>query len=133
MNPEFIGTGWKFPPQFNQYHRQVEMSSSDENIQQSLHILLSTKPGERVMQPSYGCHLQSFIFDSLDLGILTQVKESVRKSILLFEPRITVVNIEVQPERSWINIMIDYVIRATNTRSNKVYPYYYKEGTNIHD
>ena len=54
MNQEFLsflGTGWSFPPEFNNMTGTVEMVSNVDDINQSLQILLSTTLGERVMQP----------------------------------------------------------------------------------
>ena len=53
----FLGTGWKFPPEFNNQTGTVEMVSDYTDIKESLDILLSTSLGERVMQPDYGCNL----------------------------------------------------------------------------
>ena len=48
----FLGTGWSFPPEFNPYG-SVKKVSDEEDIRESLVILLSTSPGERIMQPTY--------------------------------------------------------------------------------
>jgi phage baseplate assembly protein W len=52
IDTTFLGTGWSFPPQFDLRHRGAVTVSEEEDIEQSLVILLSTHPGERVMQPS---------------------------------------------------------------------------------
>ncbi len=53
----FLGTGWSFPPTFTNVSGDVVMTSDVEDILASLHILLSTSIGERLMQPTYGCNL----------------------------------------------------------------------------
>jgi uncharacterized protein len=58
----------------------------------------------------------------------------VAKSILFFEPRITVNSIDINTDQAAEGILlinIFYTIRMTNNRSNMVYPYYYIEGTSI--
>ena len=49
QNSSFLGTGWAFPPSFNQSTGEVELISDEADIQQSLEIILSTQPGERLM------------------------------------------------------------------------------------
>ena len=48
IDNSFLGTGWSFPPEFNK-RGSVKTVSADDDIRESLHILLATKPGERVM------------------------------------------------------------------------------------
>ena len=56
QDKRFLGTGWAFPPEFHRYGEQagVKLVSEEEDIRESLGILLSTRPGERIMQPGYG-------------------------------------------------------------------------------
>lgn len=126
----FLGKGWAFPPGFSKDITPTKMVVADEDIQQSLYILLSTRPGERVMQPSYGCNLHNLIFHNMDLTTRTQLIEAIEKAVLYFEPRITLdkVLLDVTDEPNGIlYITLTYTIRMTNTRSNMVYPYYYEE------
>ena len=53
----------------------------------SLHILLSTTIGERVMQPRYGCNLKQFLFEPLNESVQFRMKKVVEDAILYFEPR----------------------------------------------
>ena len=66
----FLGTGWSFPPSFNNEIASIELVSDEEDINQSLNILLSTSLGERVMQPRYGCNLEDYLFEPLSITIL---------------------------------------------------------------
>ncbi len=80
MNPSFnsfLGTGWAFPPAFDNESASVEMVSNYEDIKQSLDILLSTSLGERVMQPDYGCNLTDYIFESLNSTLIGIIKHKV--------------------------------------------------------
>lgn len=130
----FLGTGWAFPPEFNKKTNDVKLVSEEEDIQESLHILLSTSPGERIMQPSYGCGLRSMTFESLSESTVTELKDIVERAILFFEPRITLNVVRIDTERVYdgvLEIILDYTVKTTNSRSNMVYPFYFKEGTNI--
>ena len=44
---------------------EVATVSNEEDVAQSLNILLATSLGERVMQPEYGCNLNDYMFESL--------------------------------------------------------------------
>ncbi len=129
----FLGKGWAFPPTFNNATGTVEMVSDEEDIRQSLHILLSTSQGERVMQPDYGCNLNDYIFDGLNSTTIGYIKERVANSILYYEPRIVVERIEVTNAGSVDNLegrfLIDltYTIPGTNSRFNYVYDFYKNE------
>ncbi|MEM9685328.1 MAG: GPW/gp25 family protein [Bacteroidota bacterium] len=133
-NIAFLGTGWSFPPAFSKVRKSLELVSHTEDIRQSLEILLSTRPGERITQPDYGCDLSQLLYEPLTLGLGTYIKELVRTAILYFEPRILLERVDVKPDATQegiVNIGIDYTIRATNTRTNYVYPFYLIEGTDL--
>jgi uncharacterized protein len=129
----FLGTGWSFPPEFDLVGRKSRMVSADDDIRESLQILLSTAPGERVMNPSFGCGLKLRVFDTVSASMITEVKDMVERAILFYEPRITLNGIEVVQRDvlgGVLDIDIRYTVRSTNTRSNLVYPFYYLEATN---
>lgn len=129
----FLGTGWSFPPSFNNTSASVQMVSDEEDIRQSLHILLSTSLGERVMQPDYGCNLADYVFEGLSSTTIGYIRERVANSILFYEPRIVVERIDVTGEGTVDNIegrfliSITYTIPGTNSRFNYVYDYYRNE------
>lgn len=130
----FLGTGWGFPPSFLKQTHELVMVSDEEDIQQSLFLLLSTIPGERIMNPGYGCDLQRFVFSMMSTATQIEIKDIVGRAILLYEPRIKVIDIEVHAvsiDPGILHILIDYLIIQTNTRSNMVFPFYLQEGTNL--
>jgi uncharacterized protein len=128
----FLGRGWSFPPRFSGPGMAAEMVSDFEDIEQSLRILFATHPGERVMQPAYGCGLRSLVFEDASEHLLTEIKDMLRRAILFFEPRIDVLKVEAQlvdPLGGHVSISLDYRVRTTNTRHNMVYPLYLHQAT----
>jgi len=129
----FLGTGWSFPPTFNNETGTVELVSNEEDIRQSLNILLSTTLGERVMQPKYGCDLTNYVFEALNSSVIGYLKDRVKNAILYFEPRIVAEKIEVTAAESFdliegrFTISVEYTIPGTNSRFNYVYDYYKNE------
>jgi phage baseplate assembly protein W len=132
-NQGFLGTGWAFPPSFDSESRSAKLCSNEQDIRQSLTILLSTAPGERIMHPEFGCGIQRFVFAELSRTTLTELESEIRRAILLFESRIDLRAVLLTPEpfEGKILIELDYDIVSTNTRDNMVFPYYLQEGTLI--
>lgn len=134
INNDFLGQGWGFPPTFNHQLADVVMTEKEEDIQKSLQILLTTAVGERVMEPKYGCNMEELVFESLNTTTKTLMKDKIQTAILYFEPRIDVTKIELNDTNQLegeVLIEIEYVVRATNSRFNFVFPYYKNEGTEI--
>lgn len=133
-NIPFLGTGWSFPPEFRIDQKDAKMISDEEDIESSLNILLSTRLGERVMVPEYGCNLDELLFEGLTRTLITYVVELIKTAILYHEPRIDVLKIDISetdPLEGKLIIEIDYKIRATNSRKNMVFPFYKEEGTDL--
>lgn len=126
----FLGTGWQFPPAFSP-HSGAAVAEGVEDVRQSLEILLSTRVGERLLEPRYGCDLTRFIFEPLDTTLATYVKELVRNAILYYEPRVKLesVDLYVHPDEGRLDILLSYLIAATNERANLVFPFYTVEGS----
>ena len=136
VEKSFLGTGWGFPPSFELERTTVEMVSEEEDIRQSLYLLISTTPGERLMRPGYGCDLQSLVFEQISHMLRVEIIDMVKMAVLRFEPRIKVedVRVTVDPDnQGLLYILVDYLVKTTNSRGNIVYPFYLKEGTNVNE
>jgi len=130
----FLGRGWGFPPTFDNTTKAVEMLSDEADIKSSLEILLSTRLGERIMVPGYGCNLDKLIFEPLNLTLKTFVIDLIKTAILYHEPRIDAqkINIDSTNELEGVLLInIDYVVRSTNSRKNMVFPFYKGEGNEL--
>lgn len=128
----FLGRGWSFPPRFDPAKGEITMVSREEDIIESLRILFLTRPGERVLQPAYGCPLHDLVFEGMTAETEASIELAVRRAILFFEPRIDVTEVAVESP-DWLDgrmtIILGYRIRATNSRQNVVFPFYLREGT----
>ena len=128
----FLGKGWAFPPAFDLGEQTVAMVSAEDDIRESLYILLTTIPGERIMLPDYGCLIHEHVFDIIGETLFTHLRGLIEHAILHYEPRIILENIffNVEDQREGcLQITLEYSIIQTNTRNNLVIPYYLKEGT----
>ncbi len=134
LDSSFLGRGWTFPPSFNSNLGKVTMVSGEQDIKESLHILLSTRLGERIMLPQYGCNLEDQVFNAINNTTKTIIRDQVETAIIYHEPRIDVEGVKIDgsslPE-GFLTISIHYKIRATNSRTNVVFPFYINEGNNL--
>jgi phage baseplate assembly protein W len=126
----FLGRGWSFPPQFNKLTGTVEMLSNEADIKNSLEVLLSTRVGERIMQPAYGCNMDVLLFEPINESLTTYMKDLVFTAIYFYEPRINPENVtlDATEQEGMVQVTVEYTIRSTNARHNLVFPFYLDEG-----
>lgn len=130
----FLGSGWSFPVTFSAGNHQLNLSSYEQNVNESLRIILLTNTGERILNSRFGSGLQQFFFRKMDETLKGEIADVVRFSLLHNEPRISLQEITVVYTDildGLIEIRIVYVFNQTNTRHNYVFPFYIKEGTNL--
>ena len=125
MPSEFMGKGWGFPIQADD-NGQLVTAHYEESIRQSIWIILGTARGERVMRPDFGCGIHDLVFAVNTPGTTGQLAIEVRRALLQWEPRIQVLEVQVDTgtEVGELLINISYQARTTNTVFNLVYPFY---------
>jgi uncharacterized protein len=125
----FLGVGWAFPLRLAA-DRSVETAVYEEDIRESIRIILGTRRNERVMRPDFGAGLEDFVFESISTTTIELLKKRVEEALIDWEPRIDVEKVEVRDERAHGRLLIhlDYRVRSTNTHYNLVYPFYLQEG-----
>jgi phage baseplate assembly protein W len=127
----FLGTGWGFPVALDPNSGRTAMVAAEVDIEQAIHIILVTAPGERVMRPDFGCGANELVFETLDTATFTRVQKAVTDALTRFEPRIELLAVSVDPTQAangLLLVSIDYRVRATNQSGNMVYPFYFREG-----
>jgi phage baseplate assembly protein W len=130
----FLGTGWSFPPSFDKSSASVLMVADVADIEESIRIILSTLPGERIMLPDFGCNIRKLVFEVADSRLSAELNHIIYHALLEYEPRIKLVDCVIlnqTTETGVVYVQINYTVITTNTRHNMVYPFYYLEGTNI--
>jgi phage baseplate assembly protein W len=123
---DFLGRGWRFPivPDAGGALRYVE---GDDNVGQSLQLLLSTGWGERVMRPRFGTNAREMVFAPGSVTNLRALEESVREAVAVHEPRADLESVTATPdpeEAERVDIEVVYTVRRSNTRASFVFPYY---------
>ena len=132
MGQEFLGVGWKFPVRLDE-KGAVGLSQYEEDIRESIWIILSTAPGERLMRPDFGCGIHEYVFAPNNTRTAGLVRQKVEEALSRWEPRIEVqeVLVEADAEESTVLLVqIAYRVRASDSSFNLVYPFYLeREGT----
>ncbi len=129
----FLGRGWAFPVTFLRESNQVSLVENEEDIRQSLIILLNTTIGERVLRPEYGANMEDLLFEALNVTTATMITNRIKRAILFHEPRVKVEEVDMKPDfqEGRIEVLISYFIISTNNRQNLVYPYLFIEATDV--
>ena len=130
----FLGTGWSYPPEFVLETSEVLMTSDEEDIEASLKILLGTAVGERFLNPKYGLDLHEMLFEPMSTTLTTFLKDQAKIALLIYESRINLLALELDTSgqlEGRISIVVDYEVRATNSRFNLVYPFYLSDASEV--
>lgn len=112
---KIYGRGWAFPPAFS-VDEGVAMVDSAVDVGQSLRILFSTEPGERIMRENYGCALYDVMFANVDSELLSDIETRILDSVLRYEPRADVIGIDVdQSDQSpySLEVQVRYKLRGS--------------------
>ena len=126
MSEEFIGAGWSFPVRTDATGR-IALVSHERDLEESIRLILGTAYGERPMRPDYGCAIHDYVFAGVDADVAGRIAAAVRTSLLRWEPRIDVQDVQIQfdqDEAALIYIDIRYSVGDTNDPRNLVFPFY---------
>ncbi len=126
MPEEIIGRGWVFPPSIGP-QGGMALTSERTELDQSIRIILSTSPGQRVMRPNFGCRLYELVFAPNNSHTAAQARRYVEEALGMWEPRIRVTKVDARPdeqERSRLIIYIQYQVKATHDQRSLVFPFY---------
>lgn len=96
---------------------QLSYTSLEQSVRDSIRIILSTRPGEQLMQPLFGAGLQNFLNEGNTVTIRRQIQRAILESLQTYEPRIAVDAVEVDTVSgvpSEIHVQIHYRLLRTN-------------------
>jgi phage baseplate assembly protein W len=127
---DYLGVGWKFPLRVSATGG-LSYSRYEEDIEEAIWIILGTSPGERRSKPRFGCGIHQYVFAPINPDTLGDVAFQVREALVEWEPRIDLLDVDVQQapgHENMLLIRVEYRIRANNAVQNLVYPFYVTEG-----
>jgi phage baseplate assembly protein W len=126
LGREFLGIGWAFPVAIAPDTGQIATASYEQDIQQSIRIILATAKGERVMRPDFGCGIHDLPFAAVTARLVGEIETTVRAALRTYEARIEVLAVRVDTGPiglGRLDVIVDYEVRATNQPGNLVYPF----------
>jgi uncharacterized protein len=129
----FLGAGLNFPL-CTDARGQIALVSGAEDIEQSMRIILGTRPGERVMRPTFGCRAHELLFEPRSAGTASLMQEYVHQALRMWEPRIEVHSVFVNQDDSTPGALlaeIEYSIKATHDTRSIVYPFFIEDEQEI--
>jgi phage baseplate assembly protein W len=130
MAREFLGRGWKFPVKVDQDTGNIAMSEHEQDIRESIWIILSTARCERAMRPEFGCGIHDLVFAPMSRATLGLFESSVREALMKWEARAEIVNLDISTrdaDNGSLEISLNYRVRETNNEFNLVFPFYLTE------
>ena len=126
MGQELIGAGWAFPLRTDRTG-SIALVRDQREIEESIHLILATSPGERPMRPEFGCSVHDYVFAPANAATAGDIAYAVRVALDRWEPRITLENVAVNfhgVDAGLLLIDVQYTIRGTNDPRNLVFPFY---------
>jgi len=128
---DFLGRGWAMPVELNPRTGLLASVAFEEDIRQSILIVLETSPGERVMRPNFGCGIHDLVFSAVDSTVIQRIRSVVEEALRRCEARIEVLGVTVDDaagSEGILRIELEYRVRKTNQVGNLVFPFYFREG-----
>jgi uncharacterized protein len=129
----FLGTGLNFPLRTDA-RGQVSLVTGVEDVEQSIRIILGTRPGERVMRPTFGCRAHELLFETRSASTASLMQEYVYQALRMWEPRIEVHSVNVVFDDANVGALlaeIEYSIKATHDTRSIVYPFFIEDEPEI--
>src|SRR5688572_1721985 len=126
MAEAFIGQGLSFPLKTTA-SGSIALVGADQELKESIRLILGTAYGERPMRPEFGCGIHDLVFAPADATTAGQIAYEVRLSLSRWEPRIDVTDVTVtidDQDPSVLYIDITYEVKGTNDPRNLVFPFY---------
>jgi uncharacterized protein len=97
--PSLFGQGLSFPPRVGADGR-LAWSVGEDNVRESMRIILLTEPGERLMREEFGCGLRRYLFEPNTVATRQLIRERIIHAIGRWEPRVAVEDVTVEPDDS---------------------------------
>ncbi len=116
--------GWKFPIQLDDVTGKIKTVEDNENIKQSIRVILGTQIEERKVVPNFGSNINSYMFEIVDPIFISDVRRSVRSAIEAWQKHIQDLNVNVNATDgplAKVEVNIDYItdLEPTQERVTK--------------
>ena len=86
-----------FPPRIGVDGR-LAWSEGEDNVRESIRLILLTEPGERLMREDFGCGLRRFLFEPNTVTTRQLIADRITRTVGALEPRVKVEDVSVEPD-----------------------------------
>ncbi|CAN5805963.1 hypothetical protein BH20ACI4_BH20ACI4_12040 [soil metagenome] len=94
---KIFGKGISFPPRIGADGRIV-WSEGEENIRESIRVILMTELNERLYLPEFGGGLNRFLFEPNTATTRQLIRDRITKALARWDTRIAVQTVSVEPD-----------------------------------
>lgn len=128
---EFLGSGMKFPLRTDPATGRFAVSSGAQSVKESIYLILMTQKTERMVRPSFGSTIVEYTFMDMSDTALSMMKRDIRADILTQEPRVSDVEIGIEPLKGQgcLMVNISYTITENHKKDSMVFPFYLNADT----
>ena len=107
---------------------RIDMVEEHASVRQAILLLLSTRPGEGVMRPTYGCNLHRLIFSPNDETTAGLAIHYVRQAITRWEPRVAILRIDAVRTAEVVSsarleLIFEYRVLSTQRADRLTFPF----------
>ncbi len=127
---KFLGTGAKFPLQVDPATGRIMSVSGNRAVRESVYLILMTQITERFIRPDFGSDIMNYAFMDTSTTMMSILRRDITQTLLQQEPRISDISVETEYRNDLgaVIIHINYLVAATNSRDNLVFPFYLDRG-----
>jgi phage baseplate assembly protein W len=95
----------------NPVTKDLTVLSNQQAIKQAMKNLVLTSPGEKLFQPDVGSKVYELLFEPLDPFTIDTLKDEIVDTLLNYEPRIEVINVEISAQDDFHELRVDVEYR----------------------
>jgi phage baseplate assembly protein W len=105
--------GWKFPVMVDKRTGRIRMSNGEEDIHESVRLIVHTAKNERIMRPEFGSNINRYAFEPGSISTMIQIEKDLKTAIENWEPRVADVEVKAHSDdNQQEKIMIDISYRV---------------------
>lgn len=112
-------TGWKFPIQLDEVTGKIKTVEDNQNIKQSIRMILDTQLQERKIVPNFGSEIRSYMFGVVNPIYIADIRRSVRSAIEMWQKNIRDLNVSVKATDgpiAKVEVNVDYITNLEPTQ-----------------
>ncbi len=108
--------------QNNPLNSDLIVLKNETAIARSIRNIVFTLPGEKFFNPNFGSRVSRSLFENVDEISASNIRDEIATSIVNFEPRVELKNIEVFPnyDNNSFDVVIIYNIVGINSPSQQL-------------